>query len=68
VMYGLRRSRPDTGPVAVRAARRLEAREGRPHRVPREPRAGEDEDVEPGTAPHPSASTAAVYPPSPPGG
>jgi hypothetical protein len=27
----------DTGPVASRAARRLEAREGRPVRVPREP-------------------------------
>jgi predicted PurR-regulated permease PerM len=36
-MFSLRRSLPDQGNVAVRAARRLEAREGRPVRVPREP-------------------------------
>jgi predicted PurR-regulated permease PerM len=36
-MFGLRRSMTDQGSVAVRAARRLEAREGRPVRVPREP-------------------------------
>ncbi len=36
-MFALRRSRTDQGNVAVRAARRLEAREGRPVRVPREP-------------------------------
>jgi predicted PurR-regulated permease PerM len=36
-MYSLRRSLGDQGTVAVRAARRLEAREGRRIRVPREP-------------------------------
>lgn len=36
-MFGLRRSMTDQGSVAVRAARRLEAREGRRVRVPREP-------------------------------
>lgn len=36
-MFSLRRSMTDQGSVAVRAARRLEAREGRPVRVPREP-------------------------------
>ena len=36
-MFGLRRSMMDQGSVAVRAARRLEAREGRHVRVPREP-------------------------------
>ena len=34
------------GSVADRAARRLEEREGHPVRVPREPAAGEDDDVE----------------------
>jgi predicted PurR-regulated permease PerM len=42
----------DTRPVAHRAADRLEAREGRPIRVPREPAAGLDPDVE-GAAPVP---------------
>ena len=36
-MFLLRRSLGDQGSVAVRAARRLEAREGHPVRVPREP-------------------------------
>ena len=36
-MFRLRRSMTDQGSVAVRAARRLEAREGRHVRVPREP-------------------------------
>ncbi len=36
-MYSLRRSLTDQGSVAVRAARRLEAREGHRVRVPREP-------------------------------
>ena len=36
-MYSLRRSLTDQGSVAVRAARRLEAREGRHVRIPREP-------------------------------
>ena len=36
-MFSLRRSLPDQGSVAVRAARRLAAREGRHVRVPREP-------------------------------
>jgi predicted PurR-regulated permease PerM len=37
----------DTGSVALRAARRVEEREGRPVRVPRLPQAGEDLEVEP---------------------
>ncbi|MDQ6793440.1 MAG: AI-2E family transporter [Chloroflexota bacterium] len=36
----------DSGPVSERAARRLEAREGRPVRVPREPAAGQDAEIE----------------------
>lgn len=36
----------DSGSVAMRAARRVEQREGRPVRVPRLPQAGEDEEVE----------------------
>ena len=36
-MFSLRRSLTDQGSVAVRAARRLEVREGHPVRVPREP-------------------------------
>jgi predicted PurR-regulated permease PerM len=36
----------DVGPVAARAAKRLEEREGRAVRMPREPRAGIDADVE----------------------
>jgi predicted PurR-regulated permease PerM len=35
----------DTSPVAARAAKRVEAREGRPIRVPREPAPGIDTDV-----------------------
>jgi predicted PurR-regulated permease PerM len=51
----------ETGPLAHRAARRLEAREGRPIRVPREPAPGVDPDVEaapgePGT-PNPLPAT-----------
>lgn len=65
VMYSLRRNRSDEGPVAVRAARRLDAREGRPHRVPREPRPGEDEDVETGAAA--TAPSVPVAPPAPTG-
>jgi predicted PurR-regulated permease PerM len=41
----------DAGPIAARAARRLEAREGRPVRVPREPAPGVDRDVDEGAAP-----------------
>ena len=40
----------DTGSVALRAARRVEEREGRPIRVPRLPQAGLDEEVEPALA------------------
>jgi len=40
------RNRPVTAAVTVRAARRLEAREGRPVRVPRLPKAGQDSEVE----------------------
>ena len=64
-MYSLRRNRSDERPVAVRAARRLDAREGRPHRVPREPRPGEDEDVETGAAA--TAPSVPVAPPAPTG-
>jgi hypothetical protein len=46
--YYLRHNRFDAVPVAVRAARRVEEREGHPVRVPRLPQAGEDQDVEPG--------------------
>jgi predicted PurR-regulated permease PerM len=44
--YYLRRRPMDAASVAVRAARRVEDREGRPVRVPRLPKAGEDGDVE----------------------
>jgi predicted PurR-regulated permease PerM len=47
--YYLRRLAPE-GTVADRAARRLEEREGRTVRVPREPLAGEDIEVEGGQA------------------
>jgi predicted PurR-regulated permease PerM len=54
----------DTRPVASRAAHRLETREGRPVRVPKEPDAGVDDDVEE-TRPHPrSANHAAPTSPS----
>ncbi|MFI5258554.1 MAG: AI-2E family transporter [Candidatus Limnocylindrales bacterium] len=43
--YYLGRNR-DTGSVALRAARRVEEREGRPVRIPRLPQAGQDEEVE----------------------
>ena len=49
--FYLGRNRIDSGPVALRAARRVEEREGRPVRVPRLPQAGEDEEVEPASAP-----------------
>jgi len=49
--YYLGRRGMDDGPVAVRAARRVEEREGRPVRVPRLPEAGVDEEVEPPAAP-----------------
>ncbi len=58
--------RPHEGPVAVRAARRLEAREGRPVRIPREPTPAVDADAadqdstdEPGASPGPGARTQA---------
>jgi hypothetical protein len=45
--YFLRRNAgPDDRSVAARAARRLSEREGRPKRVPREPRPGEAEEIE----------------------
>ena len=47
--YYLGRSR-DTGSVALRAAKVVEEREGRPVRVPRLPQAGQDEEVEPALA------------------
>ena len=46
--YYLGHMRVDTQSVAVRAARRVEEREGRPVRVPRLPQAGQDQEVEPG--------------------
>jgi len=44
--FYLGQHRIDGGPVALRAARRVEEREGRPIRVPRLPQAGVDEDVD----------------------
>ncbi|MCU0477960.1 MAG: AI-2E family transporter [Chloroflexi bacterium] len=44
--YFLRRNvNPDERSVAARAAQRLSEREGRPRRVPREPRPGEEEEI-----------------------
>jgi predicted PurR-regulated permease PerM len=48
--YYLGRNR-ETGSVALRAARRVEEREGRPVRVPRLPQAGLDQEVESAAAP-----------------
>jgi predicted PurR-regulated permease PerM len=48
--YYLGRNR-DTGSVALRAARRVEEREGRPVRVPRLPQAGRDQEVESAAVP-----------------
>jgi predicted PurR-regulated permease PerM len=48
--YYLSHMRVDAQTVAVRAARRVEEREGRPVRVPRLPQAGQDQEVEPGLA------------------
>jgi len=45
--YFLRRNvKPDERSVAARAAQRLSERDGRPKRVPREPRPGEEEEIE----------------------
>jgi predicted PurR-regulated permease PerM len=54
--YYLKNHRADAGPVAVRAARMVQEREGRPVRVPRLPQAGQDEEVEPvaGSNPRPA--------------
>src|SRR5450756_3161579 len=43
--------RNDTGSVTLRAARRVEEREGRPVRVPRLPQAGRDQEVDSAAAP-----------------
>ena len=48
--YYLGRNR-ETGSVALRAARRVEEREGRPVRVPRLPQAGLDQEVDSAAAP-----------------
>ncbi|MGD0122388.1 MAG: AI-2E family transporter [Candidatus Limnocylindrales bacterium] len=48
--YYLGRNR-DTGSVALRAAKRVEEREGRPVRVPRLPQPGQDQEVEAAVAP-----------------
>jgi len=56
----------DTGPVAARAARRLEAREGRRVRVPREPDPDADADVaDVADAPHPGTGAAGALGPLP---
>jgi predicted PurR-regulated permease PerM len=68
--YYLRARKVDAEPVAVRAARRVEEREGRPIRVPRLPQAGQDLEVEPGLAvapPEPMATKRTRVPkPAPP--
>ena len=51
--YYLGHMRVDSQSVAMRAARRVEEREGRPIRVPRLPQAGQDQEVEPGLASEP---------------
>jgi predicted PurR-regulated permease PerM len=48
--YYLGHMRIDSQSVTMRAARRVEEREGRPVRVPRLPQAGQDQEVEPGLA------------------
>lgn len=55
----------DTRPVAHRAADRLEAREGRPIRVPREPAAGLDPEVEGAAAQATPPVTRSASPPPP---
>jgi predicted PurR-regulated permease PerM len=55
--YYLGRNR-DTASVALRAARRVEEREGRPIRVPRLPQPGEDQEVEPAVATEPQPGLA----------
>ena len=67
--YYLGRNR-DTGSVALRAARRVEEREGRPIRVPRLPQAGLDQEVDSSSVPsgqpraerHPMARAKAAAP------
>jgi predicted PurR-regulated permease PerM len=55
------------GPVASRAAHRIEAREGRRVRVPREPSPGVDPDVEdPPLMAHPAGAADKPIPPQPP--
>jgi predicted PurR-regulated permease PerM len=54
--YYLGRGR-DNASVALRAAKRVEEREGRPIRVPRLPQAGEDQEVEPFAPPAPATTT-----------
>ena len=51
--YYLGHMRIDSQSVTMRAARRVEEREGRPVRVPRLPQAGQDQEVEPGLAAEP---------------
>jgi predicted PurR-regulated permease PerM len=57
----------DPGPVAARAARRVEAREGRPIRVPREPDPDADVDLADAGGPGPAPSTSPTRPSRPPG-
>jgi predicted PurR-regulated permease PerM len=65
--YYLGQSR-ESGPVAARAARRLEAREGRQVRVPREPDPGVDPDVDDSTDTTPVARPTPADRPAPGGG
>ena len=51
--YYLGEKRTEAVPVAVRAARRVEEREGRAIRIPREPLPGEDQEVETDVPPLP---------------
>jgi predicted PurR-regulated permease PerM len=53
--YYLGRNR-NTGSVALRAAKVVEEREGRPVRVPRLPQAGQDEEVEPALPVQPASA------------
>jgi hypothetical protein len=52
--------RRDTDSVALRAARVVEEREGRPIRAPRLPQAGQDEEVEPAPTAAPDATPTPV--------
>ena len=65
VLHTLSRTRGD-GPVAARAAQRLQKREGRTVRQPREPNPSTDRDVEPARAAKPDADPKAPTTPTTP--